>query len=108
MRVTVAGEPAMPRPLAESGTIRRLGAEVLEFRVRDEDAVCGMRIRELGLPRDALQLLYHRNAERLLHLQPAVRVEIVLVPERTVEGDHRPAHAGWTSALYTASRWTWS
>lgn len=24
----------------------------------------------LGLPRDALQLLYHRNAERLLHLSP--------------------------------------
>src|SRR4051812_34243166 len=42
LAVTTA-EPAMPRPLAESGTIRRLGAEVVEFRVRDGDAVVGMR-----------------------------------------------------------------
>ena len=47
-------EPAMPRPLAESGTIRRLGAEVLEFHVHEEDAIVGLRVRELGLPRDAL------------------------------------------------------
>src|SRR4051794_7978860 len=47
-------EPAMPRPLAESGTIRRLGAEVLEFHVREEDEIAGLRVRELGLPRDAL------------------------------------------------------
>ena len=31
-------EPALPRPLAETGTIRRLGAEVLEFPVGPEDA----------------------------------------------------------------------
>ena len=47
-------EPAMPRPLAESGTIRRLGAEVVEFHVHDDDAIAGLRIREIGLPRDAL------------------------------------------------------
>src|SRR3954454_23881770 len=47
-------EHAMPRALAEAGTIRRLSAEGLEFRVRDEDAIAGLRIRELGLPRDAL------------------------------------------------------
>src|SRR3954467_5534610 len=45
-------EPAMPRPLAESGTTRRLGAEVLEFHVHEEDAIAGLRVRELGLPRD--------------------------------------------------------
>ena len=27
-------EPALPRPLAESGTIRRLGAEIVEYPVR--------------------------------------------------------------------------
>ena len=34
-------EPALPRPIAESGTIRRLGAEVVEFPVAASDAVVG-------------------------------------------------------------------
>ena len=46
--------PALPRPLAESGTIQRLGAEVLEFPVAPRDAVVGARIRDLGLPREAV------------------------------------------------------
>jgi cell volume regulation protein A len=46
--------PALPRPLAETGVIRRLGAEVVEFPVGPDDAVVGRRVRELGLPRDAL------------------------------------------------------
>src|SRR4051812_2985340 len=58
-------EPAMPRPLAESGTIRRLGAEVVEFHVRDDDAIAGLRIRELGLPRDALVNVIVRGDEAL-------------------------------------------
>jgi cell volume regulation protein A len=58
-------EPAMPRPLAESGTIRRLGAEVVEFRVREDDAIAGLRIRELGLPRDALVNVIVRGDEAL-------------------------------------------
>jgi cell volume regulation protein A len=47
-------EPALPRPLTEAGTIRRLGAEVVEYPVGAEDAVVGRRVRQLGLPRDAL------------------------------------------------------
>jgi potassium/hydrogen antiporter len=47
-------EPALPRPLTEAGTIRRLGAEVVEYPVGPEDAVVGRRVRQLGLPRDAL------------------------------------------------------
>src|SRR3954454_17229072 len=58
-------EPAMPRALAESGTIRRLGAEVVEFHVRDDDAVAGLRIRELGLPRDALVNVIVRGEQAL-------------------------------------------
>jgi potassium/hydrogen antiporter len=58
-------EPAMPRPLAESGTIRRLGAEVVEFHVREEDAIAGLRIRELGLPRDALVNVIVRGDQAL-------------------------------------------
>ena len=47
-------EPALPRPLAEGGTIRRLGAEILEYPVADGDAIVGHRVRDLGLPRDAV------------------------------------------------------
>lgn len=46
--------PALPRPLSESGTIRRLGAEVVEYTVAADDAVVGAHIRDLGLPREAL------------------------------------------------------
>jgi cell volume regulation protein A len=53
LRLTTS-EPALPRPLAESGTIRRLGAEVLEYSIAPGDAVSGARVRDLGLPRDAL------------------------------------------------------
>jgi cell volume regulation protein A len=47
-------EPALPRPLSESGTIRRLGAEVLEYTIGSDDAIAGARVRDLGLPRDAV------------------------------------------------------
>ena len=46
--------PALPRPLAETGTIRRLGAEIVEYPVAPEDAIVGHPVRDLGLPRDAL------------------------------------------------------
>src|SRR4051794_15398441 len=36
-------EPALPRPLAEAGTIRGLGAEVLEYPIGGEDAIAGAR-----------------------------------------------------------------
>jgi potassium/hydrogen antiporter len=47
-------EPALPRPLTETGVIRRLGAEVVEYPVSPEDAVVGARVRDLRLPREAL------------------------------------------------------
>ena len=47
-------EPALPRPLAETGTIRGLGAEVVEYPVARDDAIAGLRVRDLGLPREAL------------------------------------------------------
>ncbi|MGH2993202.1 MAG: potassium/proton antiporter, partial [Solirubrobacterales bacterium] len=47
-------EPALPRPLVESGMVRELGGEVIAYRVREDDAVVGRMVKELGLPRDAL------------------------------------------------------
>jgi cell volume regulation protein A len=58
-------EPALPRPVAEVGTIRRLGAELIEYPVADADAIAGDRIRELGLPRQALVNVIVRDGEAI-------------------------------------------
>jgi cell volume regulation protein A len=61
-----ADEPALPRPLIEVGAIRRLGAEVIEYPVREGEAVVGRVVNELGLPRDALVNVIVRGEEALL------------------------------------------
>jgi cell volume regulation protein A len=58
-------EPALPRPLAEAGTIRRLGAEVLEFPVGPGDSVIGARVRDLGLPREAVVNVIVREGQAI-------------------------------------------
>lgn len=58
-------EPALPPPIMEAGNIRRLGADIVEFLVRPGDAADGVRIRELGLPREALVNLIVRDEEAL-------------------------------------------
>jgi cell volume regulation protein A len=47
-------EAALPAPLVEPVLLNRLGAEVVQFPVREGDAVVGHPVRELGLPREAL------------------------------------------------------
>jgi cell volume regulation protein A len=47
-------EAAIPAPLVEPVLLNRLGAEVVQFPVRRDDAVVGHPVRELGLPREAL------------------------------------------------------
>ena len=59
-------EPALPRPLVETGTVRRLGAEIVEYPVGQDDAIVGRLVRELGLPRDALLSVIVRGEEALL------------------------------------------
>ncbi|MFL5779807.1 MAG: potassium/proton antiporter [Thermoleophilaceae bacterium] len=58
-------EPALPRPLTEAGTIRRLGAEVLEYPVAPGDAIVGARVRDLGLPRDAVVNVIVREGQAI-------------------------------------------
>ena len=58
-------EPALPRPVAESGTIRALGAEVLEFPIGPGDAAAGARVRDLGLPREAVVNVIVRDDEAI-------------------------------------------
>jgi potassium/hydrogen antiporter len=47
-------EPALPRRLLESGRIRRLGGEVIAYRLPPGAAAAGHVVRELELPREAL------------------------------------------------------
>jgi cell volume regulation protein A len=47
-------EPALPRRLLESGRIRRMGGDVVAFRIPPGAAAAGHLVRELGLPREAL------------------------------------------------------
>jgi cell volume regulation protein A len=49
-----ADEAALPAPLVEPVLLNRLGAEAIQFPVREGDAVVGHAVRELGLPREAL------------------------------------------------------
>ncbi len=47
-------EPALPRRLLESGRIRRMGGDVVSYRLRPGAAAARHLVRELGLPREAL------------------------------------------------------
>jgi potassium/hydrogen antiporter len=46
--------PALPRPLGDTGTVQAMGAEIVEFPVARGDAIAGLHVRDLGLPREAL------------------------------------------------------
>jgi cell volume regulation protein A len=60
-----ASEPALPRPLAERGVIRGLGAEVLEHPIAEGDAIAGARVSDLGLPREAVVNVIVRGNEAI-------------------------------------------
>jgi potassium/hydrogen antiporter len=47
-------EPALPRRLLESGRIRRMGGDVISYRLPPGAAAAGHVVRELELPREAL------------------------------------------------------
>lgn len=47
-------EPALPRRLLESGRIRRMGGDVIAYRLPPGAAAAGHPVRELELPREAL------------------------------------------------------
>src|SRR5215212_3069084 len=118
-------EPAMPLPLAESGTIRRLGAEVVEFHVRDDDAIAGLRIRELGLPRDALVNVIVRGDQALpprgsTRVEPGDRLHVLVRQEVAEEADelivqwrtgplgrgHRPRLRGTRAPVFSVRPWS--
>jgi potassium/hydrogen antiporter len=119
-------EPALPRPLMETGTVRRLGAEIVEYPVGTDDAIVGQLVRELGLPRDALLSVIVRGEEALLprgstrieaddRLHVMVREEVAgempNLLERWRNGPVeiptvRQAHLRAGTAVFTTRRWT--
>jgi cell volume regulation protein A len=81
-------EPALPSPLAETGTIRRLGAEVLEYPVAADDAIAGARVRDLGLPREAVVNVIVRGEEAIpprgaTRLRAGDRIHVLMRREAT-------------------------
>ena len=118
-------EPALPRPLIETGTIRRLGAEIVEYPVGRDDAIVGQLVRALGLPRDALLSVIVRGEEALLprgstrieaddRLHVMVREEVAgempdllerwrLGPVDVPAPRQRPLRAG--TAVFSTRRW---
>jgi len=59
-------EPLRTPSLLEVGAVRELGGDVVEHVIRPGDAAAGARLRDLGLPRDALVSLIVRGNEALL------------------------------------------
>ena len=58
-------EPALPRPLVETGILQELGGAAFTYLVDDEDAIVGCQVKELGLPREALVNLIVRQGTAL-------------------------------------------
>jgi potassium/hydrogen antiporter len=118
-------EQTVPTPLAEGGTMRSLGAEIVEFGVGRHDAVVGARVRELGLPRDALlnvivrgqQAIPPRGSTRVEagdRLHVLVRQEVAIEFRRLLERwrtgpvvaqapAHRPPRS--TPSIFTSRPW---
>lgn len=58
-------EPALPRRLLESGRIRRMGGDVIAYRLPPRAAAVGHPVRDLDLPREALVNVIVRDGNAL-------------------------------------------
>src|SRR5215212_6301625 len=58
-------EPALPRRLLESGRIRRMGGDVIAYRLPQGAAAAGHPVRDLELPREALVNVIVREGKAL-------------------------------------------
>ena len=88
-----ASEPALPRPLGETGVIRGLGAEILEHPIAPGDAIDGARVSDLQLPREAVVNVIVREGEAIpprgsTRLHAGDRLHL-LVRQETADQVHR-------------------
>jgi cell volume regulation protein A len=58
-------EPALPRRLLESGRIRRMGGDVVSYRLPEGAAAAGHPVRDLELPREALVNVIVRDGKAI-------------------------------------------
>ncbi len=99
-------EPALPRRLLESGRIRRMGGDVVAYRLPPGAAAAGHRVRELELPREALVNVIVRDGHAIpprgstelregdeLHVlvRSELREEVEALTKHLDEGTDRPA-----------------
>ncbi|HEV2770460.1 MAG TPA: potassium/proton antiporter [Solirubrobacteraceae bacterium] len=83
-------EAAVPMQLMEPATIRRMGAEIVEFPVAPTDAAAGRLVRELGLPREALLNVIVRGEQAIpprgsTRIEPGDRLHVLVRQEAAVE-----------------------
>jgi cell volume regulation protein A len=79
-------EPALPEPIAEMGTIRGLGAEIVDYPVGADHAAAGTLVRDLGLPRDAVVNVIVRGDQAIpprgsTRVQPGDRLHVLVRSE---------------------------
>jgi cell volume regulation protein A len=98
-----SSEPALPRPLADLGTIHGLGAEVLEYSVFTGDGIVGRRVAELELPNEATLTVIVRGDEAV---PPRGSTEIKagdtlhLVAREEVTGQLQQLFDAWRDPLW--------
>jgi cell volume regulation protein A len=83
-------EAAIPASLLDVGAVQRLGAEVIEFPVEAGHAIAGHRVRETGLPRDALLNVIIRGEQAILprgstKIEAGDRLHLLVRQEASVE-----------------------
>jgi cell volume regulation protein A len=98
-------EPAVPRPLMETGAIRDLGADVVEYPVGTEDAIVGLRVRELGLPRDSLLNVIVRDGQALpprgsTRIEAGDRLHVLVV--QAIAGEFQQLLERWRHGPFEA------
>ncbi|HEY8467170.1 MAG TPA: potassium/proton antiporter [Solirubrobacterales bacterium] len=93
-------EPALPRPIVETGIIRRLGGETFTYTVHPRDAIVGRMVKELGLPREALVNVIVREDAALLprgSTEIAAGDELHIVSRREAIGEVERLTERWRS-----------
>jgi cell volume regulation protein A len=98
-----SSEPALPRPLADFGTIRGLGAEVLEYSVATGDGIVGRRLAELELPNEATLTVIVRRGEAVPprgSTQIKAGDTLHLVAREEVTGQLRQLFEAWRDPVW--------